>query len=118
LRLRVTSNQAGQAARQLLTAFSRLPQLHRDPAQCSAFLEEMLAAYPLYLNFGVAEPGGDLRCSAAADRMYFKTAMRTGQFAIGDYQIGRVTRLPSINYGYPLANSSGTVEGLSLRRKA
>jgi serine phosphatase RsbU (regulator of sigma subunit) len=119
----VTSNQAAQieAAAQMLTAFSRLPQLHtRDPAACNALLAEMLTAYPMYLNFGLAEPDGNLRCSAVplrspvnvADRMYFRTAMETGRFAIGDYQIGRVTKLPAINYAYPLARPSGAVEGV------
>ena len=114
----VTSNQAAQieAAEQLLTAFARLPQLRtRDAAACNAFLAEMLAANPLYLNFAVAEPGGNLVCSAVpfrspvsvADRMYFKTAMATGRFAIGDYQIGRVTQRPAINYAYPLVGRRG-----------
>ena len=119
----VTSNQAAQieAASQLLTAFARLPQVRtRDHSACSAFMAEMLAAYPLYLNFGVAQPGGDLLCSAVplsapvnvADRRYFKATMETGRFAIGDYQIGRVTSLPSINYAYPLVGSSGSVDGV------
>ena len=59
----VTSNQATQveAARQLLLALARLPQLHtKDAAACNAFLAEMLAAYPLYMNFAVADPNGNL----------------------------------------------------------
>ena len=106
----VTSNQATQveAARQLLMAFARLPQIRtKDPAACSAFLAEMLAAYPAYLNFAVADPNGDLYCSGlrfrgsinVADRTYFKMVRETGEFAIGDYQIGRTTQKPAINYG-------------------
>jgi hypothetical protein len=63
----VTSNQAAQIeeARQLLTAFARLPQLHtKDASACNAFLAEMLTAYPLYLNFALAEPDGNILCSA------------------------------------------------------
>jgi serine phosphatase RsbU (regulator of sigma subunit) len=119
----VTSNQAAQleAARQLLTAFARLPQLHTgDAVACNAFLTEMLKAYPLYLNFTVAEPNGDVLCSAvplrsratAADRPYFKAAMETGRFAIGDYQVGRITQLPAINYASPLVAPSGNIEGV------
>lgn len=117
----VTSNQAAQieAASQLLTALARLPQLRaKDQAACSAFLAEMISAYPLYLNFGVAEPGGNMLCSAVplsspvnvADRRYFKAAMETRRFAIGDYQIGRVTKLPAVNYAYPQVGPSGSVE--------
>ncbi|MEP6942968.1 MAG: SpoIIE family protein phosphatase [Betaproteobacteria bacterium] len=119
----VTSNQAAQieAARQLLTAFARLPQLQtRDPAACNALLSEMLTAYPLYLNLGLAEVNGNMSCSAlplgppvnVADREYFKKAMRTRQFAIGDYQIGRVTHVPAINYAYPVVDTAGDVQAV------
>src|SRR6185369_4403276 len=63
----VTSNQAAQveAARQVLTAFARLPQIQtKDAAACNAFLAEMLKAYPLYLNIAVADRNGNLVCSA------------------------------------------------------
>ena len=84
----VTSNPATQveAARQLLTAFARLPQLRAEnAAACNAFLAEMLTAYPLYLNFAVVAPDGRLVCSAVpihravnvADRGYFRSAMAT-----------------------------------------
>ena len=119
----VTSTQAAQieAARQLLTAFAGLPELRAtDRAACSAFLAEMLAAYPLYLNLGVAEPDGDVRCSAVpprsavnvADRAYFKTVLQTRDFAVGDYQIGRLTQLPSINYAYPVRDARGGVRAV------
>jgi len=116
----VTSNQAAQieAARQLMLALARLPQVRRnDPVACSALLAEMLKAYPLYLNMGVIEPDGDLACSALplrepvnlADRSYFEMAIQTRDFVVGDYQTGRVTRLPAINYAYPLLDAAGNV---------
>src|SRR6185503_20049310 len=63
----ITSNHAAQiqAARQLLAAISRLPQLQiTNPQECHAFLAQMLAAYPAYQNLGVAELNGNLSCSA------------------------------------------------------
>ena len=116
----VTSNQGAQieAARQLLIAFARLPQLRsKDAAACNAFLGEMLKAYPLYLNLALADPDGNVSCSAlpsgsavnVADRAYFTRAMETRRFAIGDYQIGRITKLPSINYSYPVMGATGEV---------
>jgi serine phosphatase RsbU (regulator of sigma subunit) len=118
-----TSNQSAQieAARQLLTAFAQLPQLRtQDSAACDAALAEMLSAYPLYLNFGVAEPDGNLRCSAVplrtqiniADRPYFRGALESGRFTIGDYQIGRITRQPGINYAYPIVDRAGKVQAV------
>ena len=119
----VTSNQATQveAARQLLLAFARLPQLHtQDAAACNAFLAEMLPAYPSYMNIAVADPNGNLYCSAlpfkgpinVADRTYFKMAIQLRDFAIGDYQIGRILQRPALNYGYPLLSPSGELTGV------
>jgi serine phosphatase RsbU (regulator of sigma subunit) len=121
----VSSNQAAQieAARQLLTAFARMPQLRdADRDACSRFLGELLPAYPLYLNFALAEPDGTMSCSAralpaaavnVADRAYFKRALATRDFAIGDYQVGRVTHVPAINYAYPVIDGTGDVKGVA-----
>ncbi|MEO5699456.1 MAG: SpoIIE family protein phosphatase [Casimicrobiaceae bacterium] len=119
----ITSNQAAQveAARQLLLALARLPQLRKsDPAACSALMADLLKAYPLYLNIGLVEPDGNIACSAlpmrtpvnVADRLYFQLAVQTRGFGVGDYQQGRVTGLPSINYAYPLLNAAGNVEAV------
>ena len=118
-----TSNQAAQieAARQVLTAFAQLPLLRgADPATCSGFLAQMLSAYPLYLNFGVADSEGNVWCSAiplrtqvnVADRPYFRSAVATRQFAIGDYLIGRITRQPALTYAYPIVNAKDEVESV------
>jgi serine phosphatase RsbU (regulator of sigma subunit) len=80
----------------------------------------MLSAYPLYFNFGVADPAGNVRCSAiplrsqvnVADRPYFQAALATRGFAIGDYQIGRITGQPALNYAYPISNTHGDVEAV------
>ena len=119
----VTSNQAAQveAARQLLLAFARLPQLRKkDHAACSALMADMLKAYPLYLNIGLVEPDGNIACSGVpmrervnvADRLYFELAVQTRGFVVGDYQRGRVTGFPSINYAYPLLDAAGNVEAV------
>lgn len=118
-----SSNQAAQieAARYLLVALAQLPQLRsEDMAACNAFLAAMMRAYPLYLNLGVADAEGNLRCSAVpmpspvkvADRSYFKRALETRRFAVGDYQIGRITGIPSINYAYPMLDGMGAVSGI------
>jgi serine phosphatase RsbU (regulator of sigma subunit) len=119
----VTSNQAAQveAARQLLLAFARLPQLrNKDRAACNALMREMLKAYPLYLNIGLIEPDGNITCSGipmrepvnVADRLYFELALQARDFVVGDYQTGRVTGRPSINYAYPLLDAAGNVEAV------
>jgi serine phosphatase RsbU (regulator of sigma subunit) len=115
----VTSQQEAQidTARQLLAALAKLPQL-RTPDTCNALLKEMLGAYPRYTNFLAVDAIGNLTCSAApmrgpinvTDRAYFQRAMATRRFAVGDYQIGRITQLPSVNYAYPVYGADGNFE--------
>jgi len=125
----ITSNQAAQveAARQLLSAFTRLPQLQaRDPQACHAFLAQMLVAYPAYQNLGLVERNGDISCSALAlarpvnlsDRDYFRKAMTSGQFAISGYQVGRVTQQPTIAYGYPMFDAKGETQAVLFAAQA
>ena len=121
----VSTSQAAQieAARQLLTALARMPQLTGgDRAQCSRLLADLLPAYPLYLNLALAEPDGTMTCSArplpastvnVADRVYFQRALASRGFAIGDYQVGRVTKLPAINYAYPVLDDAGDVRAVA-----
>ena len=113
----VTSDQAAEveAAQQLLGAVAHMPQLRSG--DCGGFLAEMRATAPMYVNFGVVEPEGDVSCSAVplqfrvnvADRMYFKRAVGTRQFVVGEYQIGRITFQPSINYALPILDAQGQV---------
>src|SRR3989304_8659827 len=44
-----------------------------------------------------------------ADRAYFRRAMATLDFAIGDYQVGRVTGKSTVNFGYPLVSDAGEI---------
>jgi hypothetical protein len=70
-----------------------------------------------YLNYGVLDAEGNLICSGldyaepvnAADRLYFKKVMETKGFSVGEYQVGRVTNKPAVNFGYPVLDGEGNV---------
>jgi serine phosphatase RsbU (regulator of sigma subunit) len=47
-----------------------------------------------------------------ADRLYFELAIQSRNFVVGDYQIGRITGLPSVSYAYPLLDAAGNVEAV------
>jgi methyl-accepting chemotaxis protein len=78
----------------------------------------MLPAYPQYTNFVAVDALGNVTCSAVpmrgpvnvSDRAYFQRATATRRFAVGDYQIGRITRLPALTYAYPVLGAGGNVE--------
>ncbi|MGH7427639.1 MAG: cache domain-containing protein, partial [Candidatus Methylomirabilaceae bacterium] len=108
-------------ARQLLVTLAQLPEVrHRDSGGCNALFFDLLKGYPFYANLGAIAPDGDVFCSAlgfrgrinAADRAYFRRAMATRDFAIGDYQVGRVTGKGTINFGYPLVSDAGEVQAV------
>ena len=42
----------------------------------------------------------------------FQQAVSTKDFAVGEYQIGRVTDKPALNCGYPIVDAGGTVVGV------
>jgi len=98
------------ATRDLLGVLAQLPIVRRRDAECSRLLEEMIGGYPMYANLGAAREDGELFCSAhpmatpinVADRSYFRRAIETGRFAIGTYQIGRVTGRAALNVATPI----------------
>lgn len=105
--------------RQLLFALSQLPLLE-DNTTCSTLLTELASTHPTYANLGVARSDGSITCSAVPlqqpvnikDRAYFIRAMSTGEFAVGDYQVGRVTGVPSLNAAQPLLDAAGEPSGV------
>ncbi len=114
-------NQLLVQVRGLLAVVSRLPQLRGDPDACGAFLQDVRAEYPQYINLGVINLDGSVRCSALpfepglnlADRAYFRRVIERAGFAAGDYQIGRITGVPSINFGYSVKDAAGLVQAVA-----
>jgi HAMP domain-containing protein len=106
---------------QLLRTLAYLPAVREgDSAACSALFADFLEHYHRYDNFGAIGLNGDVFCSAlptsgpvnAADRTYFRRAVETHDFAVGDYQIGRITGKSSINFGYPVLDDFGQVQAV------
>ena len=104
-----------EGARQLLTGLGRIPEIQAGGPRCARLLGDMLVRFPSYANFGAAGLNGNIFCSAMptpstvniADRSYFRGALAERDFAIGDLQIGRVTHIPTLNFGYPVLDERG-----------
>ncbi len=68
-----------------------------------------------YANLGLIDPRGEVLASGLprsgpvnlSDRLYFRRALATGAFAIGEYQVGRITRSPTLNVARPVAGPYG-----------
>lgn len=110
-----------QSTRLLLAGLAELPELRdRDPEACGALLASLLPLHAHMANLGAADAAGDIDCSALPisrtvnirDRLYFRRALDEGVFAVGEYQIGRITGVPSVNFGYPITDEQGQAEGV------
>ncbi len=103
--------------RELLLSVSQLlvPRSGVTFDGCSPLLARLLASQPFYLNIGIASTNGRVLCSAVpltgpvtiADRAYFRRALKTGSFSVGNYQIGRITGKGSVNFAAPVASPRG-----------
>ena len=109
--IRVISN-----TQQLLFTLSHFPPvIQRDAASCSKILAELmkntkgysalLAIKPDGLSFATYPPMS--KPINLADRSYFKGAVKTGDFVIGEYILGRISGKPTLSMAYPVKNSAG-----------
>jgi signal transduction histidine kinase len=106
-------------ARQLLVTLARLPAVRDlDRAACNALFTDLLAQRSSYANLGVIDVDGNIFCSGIpgevylGDRGYFRRAFETRDFAIGEYQVGRLTRKATVNFGHPVLDDTGRVHGV------
>jgi predicted ester cyclase len=109
------------STRELLTLLARLPEVRgTDVEVCSVLLASLLADFPLYANLGTIAPDGTLECSGIPskepvnlkDRDYFQRAVATRSFAVGEYEVGRVTKKPTLNCAFPIVDRNGAVQSV------
>jgi signal transduction histidine kinase len=107
--------------RYLLMTLAHVPDVRDgDAAECHSFLSTLLQDNPLYTTFGVADLKGDVICSAVplnepvsvSDRTFFLRAVEARDFAIGEFQIGRITHKATISFGYPILDADGRVQAV------
>ena len=110
-------------ARQLLLSLSKSSGIRssRSPGACRQLLAEVLKLYPYYNNIGVASADGVVYCSALpfsrpvniADRAYFRRALETRGVGVGEYQVGRITKIPTINLGHAVLDGANHVQAVT-----
>lgn len=111
-------------AHQLLHAVAgNLDYLLRSHAHCIDYFSRLSElSGGVYRNMGIVLPDGDIFCNSAApkplpkinigDRYYFRLAMESRKFTVGEYQIGRVTGSPGFNLAFPVTTDDGRVRAV------
>lgn len=109
--------QSIDAARQILVDLSSNPDLRGEAGRCSALLAEVLAKNSDFVNFGLIQLDGNVRCSAVpmvtpinlGDRPHFRRAIAERRFIAGNYVFGRVIQKHTINLTYPVVGADNKV---------
>ena len=99
-----------QGTRQILIALANfVRKTNENPSECSAFCADLLKQFRRYANIGAVKSNGNVFCSAfplnkptnAASQSWFRRAVESGDFTVGDYHVGRITGKPVLVLSYP-----------------
>ena len=111
-----------ETSRQLLTTLAQLREVRPDrAAETETLFRTLLPVHAIYANIGAIDPDGYVFASAVpvtnrvylGDRSYFKIARDTQKFAIGEFQLGRITGKPTLNMAHPIRGKfSGQFHGV------
>jgi len=112
-----------EGAEQVLTVISGAPAVQDDiPALCQRLLANLLEQSPRYSFAGVIGPDGRSVCAPGpqdtgvdlSDRPYFRRALQTGGFVIGEYSVSRGAKRPVIHMAKPFRHRDGTIGGVAV----
>lgn len=110
-----------EQTRHLLVVLAALPAVRDSaPDECPSVLMAFQRQSALLANLGVVSPEGLVTCSALpvsgpvdlADRLWFRRAITSRTFAVGEYQVGRITKRPTLNCALPIDSNDGSVKGV------
>ena len=102
----------------LLFSLAKLPAaLQGEKAGLSQILLAFLREHPSHTNLGVIKPNGKILLSArpsgdsmdVADRPFFRRAVETRAFAIGDYEVDPNAGKGTVTFAYPVLDKAGHV---------
>ncbi|NMF88214.1 EAL domain-containing protein [Aromatoleum petrolei] len=106
-------------AHEVLNGVARAPEVRtfRNESECHDWLARVATLNPLYGDLFVAAPDGKLVCRSQpfatainiADRSYFRRAVASRAFAVGDYSFSRVTGKPVVVFALPVLDERGVV---------
>ncbi len=111
-----------EGARQLLAGITSTPAVkNSDIPGCLEFFQNLRGMLPDYADLGIVDSEGKLSCNASGsagtrylgDQLYFRQALATQAFSVGEYAIDEATGRASIAFGMPVLNAAGGVLGVA-----
>ena len=122
--LRTQYEEVITSSRTSLQWLARAPEISgTDDAACSARLRELYEiAAGDYLGLSVSRPDGAVRCIASqspvagpissSNQLFFRRAMESREFSVGDVQIGQASGKANLTLGYPVLDGQGQVQAV------
>jgi PAS domain S-box-containing protein len=108
--LAAQQEQVTAATRQMLSTLGQLPEVKNlEKDACNELFSELRQKHPHYCFIGATTPDGKVFASSPfdngrdlSDSKYFRDAVGTLEFSAGEYIIGRISKVPSIHFSYPV----------------
>jgi PAS domain S-box-containing protein len=118
--LAASEGKAVDAAEQLLSAISAIPDLRswgRDRTRCQSYFENLRERHPMYSNIGllaldglpICHASGTMGDASAADRAYFRDALSQRSFVMGEAIVGRLSGRIAIPFALPVLENGEPV---------
>jgi PAS domain S-box-containing protein len=104
--------------RQILSDLAQVPEVRDgDPVRSRTFFAILMKQYRGYASFAVLAPSGDVVVSLPrssepmnfSDRPWFREAVASRRFAMGDYQIGQLTKNAVLVAAWPVVTADGAL---------
>lgn len=118
-----THEQSIEGVRQILGTIASGPSVRRHDLEtlCAEFIGNVASASPSYSSIGVLTLEGRARCLPEgaelavdfSDRQYFKDALSTEQFTVGEYLFGRVSEKKALTYSVPIYDYLNRLKGVA-----
>ena len=110
--------------RQLLSDIASGPSIKDKSLNlCGPYLKNLKSQDSTYANLGLIGLDGVVGCLALdagvngpfqlGERAYFKRALATRKFSVGDHTVGVVTGLPSLAFAAPVYGAKGELNGIA-----
>ena len=100
-----------------LAQLATLPEVLKPGQKCNSFMKESLKTNFYFENIFVLNPAGNMVCTGiplpasfnVSDRAFFKRAIHSKAFAIGNYQVSISRGVPMLVFARPILNEHSEV---------
>ena len=120
--LAAQQEQIANSTRTMLTLLAQFPEVrHTNAAKCNPLFADIHRRFPYYTVLLAVTPDGNAFASSMpikpgtinlAYRKHVQDAIRTRDFSVGEYIVGRISNVRSINYTYPAFDDRGNLAAI------